>query len=250
MRSLIANTRGRALLVAALSTGALVAAALVAGGAGAAGPQVITLGQTSNTPPPSCPATGASDCQAVGKVTGFQVKANGQKNLFKAPANGHIINWSIRLSQPSSTPPAAGKPSEIQFFNDFYGSPPKAGIAILHRKGSTSPPKLRLKRQGPVEDLTDYMSAKKNWTTFVLPSPGLKVKKGDIVALTIPTWAPAFAVNVAADNVWRASRGAKKCNGASNIKLSRPQTAVGTTRKYGCAYKAARLLYTAGFIAG
>ena len=248
MRNSIQHSRGRALLLVVTSVGTLLAVLLGVGGAGAS--QLITLGATNASPAPSCPATPSSDCQAVGKVTGFQLTVDGQKNLFRAPANGHIVEWSIRLSQPNSTSPGVGKPSELQFFNDFYGSPPKAGIAILRRKGTKKPPHFWLVRQGPVEDLTSHMSAQKTNTTFILASPGLTVKKGDIVALTIPTWAPAFAVNIASNNTWRSSRNAKKCNGATNIKASRPHLTLHQTRTYGCVYKSARLLYTAGFIAG
>jgi hypothetical protein len=248
MRTRTQHLRGRAALAVA-SVAALAVALSSVGGAGAAAPQhVVTLGQTSSMPAPSCPATPTSDCQAVGKVTGFQTMVAGQKNVFKAPADGRIVKWSIRLSQPSSTPAAVGQPSELQFFNDFYGTPPKAGIAILRRVGTSSPPRFRLLRQSPVEDLTEFMSAKKTTTTFVLSAP-LRVRAGDIVGLTIPTWAPAFAVNIASNNAWRASRAPARCNGADNIKLSRPHQTVRQIRAYGCLYKSARLLYTAGFIA-
>jgi hypothetical protein len=236
-------------LLASATLGALlVLAVAISSPSGAGAAQLITLGATKASPAPSCPATASEGCQAVGKVTGFQVTAAGKKNLFKTPADGQIVQWSIRLSQPSGTKPAPDKPSELQFFNDFYGQPPKAGISILRRKGTTSPPRYALMRQGPVEELTDYMSAKKTSTTFVLATP-LKVKKGDIVALTIPTWAPAFAVDIASGNTWRASRHPDRCNGATNIKKSRSHQTLRKTRTYGCLYKSARLDYTAGFIA-
>ena len=34
----------------------------------------------------------------------------------------------------------------------------------------------------------------------------LPARKGDIVALTVPTWAPVLAVNLPQENGWRASR--------------------------------------------
>ena len=39
----------------------------------------------------------------------------------------------------------------------------------------------------------------------------IPVKKGWVVALTVPTWAPALAVGLGADTSWRASRGKGTC---------------------------------------
>ena len=79
--------------------------------------------------------------------------------------------------------------------------------------------------------------------TFTLNQP-LKMRKGEFLALTIPTWAPAFAVNLGSKtNVWRSSRVAGKCSGTGNIKAGKPQQKVHSVHSYGCDYRTARLLY-------
>jgi len=79
--------------------------------------------------------------------------------------------------------------------------------------------------------------------TFTLNQP-LNMRKGEFLALTIPTWAPAFAVNLSSNtNVWRSSRLAGQCSGTGNIKAGKPQQKVHSVRSYGCDYKTARLLY-------
>jgi hypothetical protein len=75
-------------------------------------------------------------------------------------------------------------------------------------------------------------------------SASLQVQKGDIVGLTVPTWAPAFAQGLTAKNVWRASREPGKCTDATAVRQGEPQQKIGKRATYGCKYSTARLLYT------
>ena len=68
---------------------------------------------------------------------------------------------------------------------------------------------------------------------------------GDLIALTVPTWAPALQVGLTGDTSWRASRDDKKC------KDNTTQTAqmnVGDKQVYYCLYRTARLVYTATLV--
>ena len=103
----------------------------------------------------------------------------------------------------------------------------------------------KLKSQSPVEDLSSYLG---QTTTFTLDTP-LRVKPNNVVALTVPTWAPAFAVNQSANTKWQASRKRGKCNETADILAGTPQDAEGSQRIYGCTYNTARLLYSATVVA-
>jgi hypothetical protein len=96
-------------------------------------------------------------------------------------------------------------------------------------------------RESPIETLTSYFGQR---ITFVLAKP-LAVNKGGIVALSIPTWAPAFAINLSRRYVWRASRRAHHCDRVSDIKHGAAQETPGKTRSYGCVYESAQLVYSA-----
>ena len=62
----------------------------------------------------------------------------------------------------------------------------------------------------------------------------------------MPTWAPAFAQGLDANNVWRASREAGQMHRTpTDIRQGEPQQKVGSRATYGCKYSTARLLYTA-----
>lgn len=197
------------------------------------GRTTVILGQTATEPDPSCPEL---PCQAVGSVTGFQVD-NGQTRLpFLVPNDGTIKAWTLTLAQPTN--------SQRTFFNGFFGTPPQARLAILRRVPGTSPPRYTLRRQGSVKVLSPYLGQ------TVKFSANLKVEKGDIVGLTVPTWAPAFAQDLSADNVWRASREPGACKNATDIRQGEPQEKVGTRRTYACKYTTARLLYTATLVEG
>jgi hypothetical protein len=103
----------------------------------------------------------------------------------------------------------------------------------------------KLKSQSPLEDLSQFLG---QTTTFTLDAP-LRVKPNNIVALTVPTWAPAFAINQSANTRWQASRKKGKCNDTADILAGTPQDALGSQRAYGCTYNTARLLYSATVVA-
>jgi hypothetical protein len=233
----VATTRarsGRWLLLALVGSAALLLLSLATGdGDAAPGRTTVILGQTATEPDPSCPDL---PCQAVGSVTGFQVD-NGQTKLpLTVPHDGTIKAWTLTLAQPTN--------SQRTFFNGFFGTPPQARLAILRRIPGTNPPRYNLRRQGSVKVLSPYLGQ------TVKFSSDLKVEKGDIVGLTVPTWAPAFAQDLTTNNVWRASREEGACKNATDIRQGEPQEKVGTRRTYACKYTTARLLYTATLVEG
>ena len=224
-------------LAALLAVGALAAAIALAAATGEAGaaPKTVVLGAAAPANP-SCP----DSCQAIGKTTGFQNTIGRSKSPFAAPFAGKIVAWSIKLSRPST--------KQIEFFEDFFEGPAQARLSVLKpimKKIKAGNPVYKLKSQTPVEQLAPFFGTT---TTFALQSP-LKVKKNQIVALTVPTWAPAFAVGLGGDTAWQASRKRTKCNKATDIQAGRAQQGLGSDRSYGCVYKTARLLYSATVVA-
>lgn len=218
----------------ALAAGFALLAALAAGpGVAAESRTTVVLGSTATTPDPSCPDL---PCQAVGSVTGFQV-STGQGSLpFRITRDGKVTAWTLTLAQPTN--------QQRSFFNGFFGTPPEARLSILRRVPETNPPRYNLRSQGSVHVLTPYLGQ------TVKFGASLEVEQGDIVALTIPTWAPAFAQNLPAKNAWRASREAGKCTNTTDVRQGQPQEKVGLRATYGCRYSTARLLYTATVVEG
>ena len=223
------GSRGRVTAFAILACACLALfAALFDSGADAAKPKTtVVLGETAAQPEPSCPEL---PCQAIGSVTGFQV-SNGQTNLpFRVSRAGKVKSWTLTLAQPTN--------SQRSFFNGFFGTPPQARLAILRRIAGTNPPRYSLRSQGSVHVLSSYFGQ------TVRFGANLQVQKGDIVGITVPTWAPAFSQGLTAKNVWRASREMGKCTNSTDVRQGEPIQKVGTRAIFGCKYSTARLLYT------
>ena len=218
-------------LQAAVYAGLLTLLVVFAGSAGAATEETqhttVVLGDTGTMPDPSCPD---SPCQAIGSVTGFQVSTGQGELPFRVRRDGKIKSWTLTLAQPTS--------SQRSFFNGFFGTPPEARLAILRRVAGTNPPRYALRAQGSIQVLSPYLGQ------TVRFGASLRVKAGDIVGITVPTWAPAFAQGLPSNNAWRASREAGKCVDSNDVRQGEAQEKVGTRAEYGCRYATARLLYT------
>lgn len=236
----VAATFGRSRIALALAA-ALAAvsggSALAAAGDGAttSARATVVLGKTPSTPDASCPE---SPCRAIGSVTGFQTRNEEGTLPFRVPRNGRIVAWNITLSEPTGRQRA--------FFNGFFGRPPEAHLAILRKVRGSRPPEYRLLRQSALRVLSPYLGQ----TVRFRLGKALSVRRGDVVALSIPTWAPAFAFSLPAANVWRASREVGACVNPTELRQGHPQQIVGSRRTYGCKYRMARLLYTATLVTG
>jgi hypothetical protein len=223
----------------------LIAAAAVATGLVCASPAmaaITEIGPTGDAAPgtPACP----DNCIAVTRTTGYQLSTAAAKDVMVIPKDGRIVAWTISLGSPSTKPtkdPDTGKKgkSQVQFFNDNYGGQASAGIAIL-----TTGIKKRARTiaLSPIITLTPYFG---KTTQFALEQ-SIAVKKGDLVALNVPTWAPALAVGLDNNFVWRASR-TENCSDPSVNQLQTSQT-LNQLTQYNCAYKTARLTYSATLI--
>lgn len=235
---------------------------------------------------PNCGRNFSRDCVAEGKVTMFQSRSQGiPGRTFAVPFPGKVVSWSISLAAVTRTEVTVGTgesavvhAAQKPFFDDIFGSPSSARIAVLKQveKKAKGAPKFKLVRQSPVEILNPYFGTT---VTFALERP-LNVTKGQIVALTVPTWAPAMwkprACNAVYDSMLdpdrcdalykkyaartsRNPRGEDKCTlrrdqatGEPNETLakSRPQTGTASVRRYGCYYGPQVMLYSASIVAG
>lgn len=216
---------------------------LISTGSAGAAPTVGVLGAAAPAAP-ACP----QNCQAIAKTTGFQVAIGKGKSPFAVPYRGKLVAWSIKLGSPSSKAADGATESQLGFFNDEFGDS-SARVSVLKpigKKVKKGKPIYKLKAQSPVEELQEFFGTT---TTFTLSQP-LNVKKNQIVALTIPTWAPALSVGQGGKSVWQASRKRSRCglkpkSALEDTQAGRPHESVGALRAYGCRYKTARILYSA-----
>ena len=226
--------RGSRLGLVALLCGLLAAVGVFATtGAAAPGTATVVLGSTSSVPDPSCPEL---PCQAVGSVTGFQVSNDQAELPFTVPRDGTIKAWTLTLAQPTN--------KQRSFFNGFFGTPPEARLAILRRVPETNPPRYSLVSQGAIKVLSPYLGQ------TVKFGSNLAVEKGDIIGISVPTWAPMFSQGLDEKNVWRASRAPGTCTNSTSIREGEALENVNKRATFGCKYTTARLLYTATLVEG
>jgi len=189
--------------------------------------EIIEIGKLDPPATPSCPA---KPCLAVSRTTGYQAKVGTTRGLMTIPKDGFIVAWTIALGKPGT--------KQTTFFNDKLGGESQAQITILNPRRKL---RSRAVAQGEPQKLAPYFG-----TTVQFPlMKAISVKKGWVVALTVPTWAPALAVGLGADTSWRASRGKGTCEDTSTQTT---QTQPNQLAQYYCLYKTARLAYTATLV--
>jgi hypothetical protein len=188
--------------------------------------RIIEVGEASTEAVPTCPA---NPCLAVSRTTGYQAKVVDSRSVYVVPAPGKIVAFTIRLGAPNKR--------QIAYFEGLFGKP-SAGLTVLRRGERLFG---RVVTQSPIFQLGDYFGQ-----TVQFPlDRALKVKKGYVIALTVPTWAPALTDQLSDGSSWRASR--TPLNACDDTDRQTAQTSLGALTQYRCLYKA-RLTYTATLI--
>ncbi len=196
--------------------------------------RIVELGSVADAVNPSCPG---DPCEAAVRVTGLQGRAaGGPKNPYYIRRDGYIVAFTLRLADPTD--------EQVDFFNDNFGSPAQAGLAVL-RKGDTRKTRLnyRLVNQTELFEVDRYFGSS---PTFVLDTP-LRVKKTNWIAITVPTWAPIFSNNLSKSDWWRSSRAKNSCDPPRSLRQF-ALTELREVNVFGCTYSGARLLYTATYV--
>jgi hypothetical protein len=205
-----------------IAAGAVLALLVCAAPASA---RIIEIGGAASQAAPTCPTT---PCQAVSRTTGYQAKVLKSRATYIVPADGRIVAWTIGLGNPDKR--------QISFFQANYGES-SAGLTILRRGKRLY---HRVIAQSPVQKLDPYFGQK---VQFPLET-SIPVKKGQVVALTVPTWAPALTQLLSDGSSWRASRPKGGCD---DTERQTAQTRLQQRTQYRCLYKA-RLTYSATLI--
>jgi len=227
-----------------VATGATVAAVLTLGAAPSFA-ESIELGATS-TPlaKPTCPATGS--CPIIlTETTALEVLSNGAAYPTTALYNGRIVAFSVT---PAAVTPAdingttATKTTPAQpGLNATYGGPSEVAITVMKPSSTKVAPGLRIYKvvaESPLFKLQPYFG---HLVEFVLDQT-LPIAKGDVVGLTVPTWAPLLAVDLTKTEFgWRASRS----GGCLDYTTQSAQLMLGIGTMYKCYFDATRVEYTA-----
>ncbi len=227
--------------------------------------KLTEVGLIEHTTPETVPSCPGNPCLAVSRTTGFQLQVDTTTNPLKVPRDGTVVAWTVTLSKPTS--------SQITFFNEHEGGAASAQLAVLAPK-TKAKPKTTTKPSGATKSASTHgttktpakkpvVEAEPTEYTLVAASPvvqlepyfgetaefpletTMKVQAGDVIALTVPTWAPALALGFGKTTGWRASRPKSGC---AETSVQTAHLKVGVNRPYACVYHEARLTYSATLI--
>ena len=215
-----------------ISTAAVLSVAAFLTLSASASAEFIEVGKFDSAVKPGCPGT---PCFAISRTTGYQARAGNVTTPMAVTKSGRIVAWTMALGRPNS--------KQIKFFDSKLGGVSQAQITILER--STDRRKKTtyvVAAQGETVKLQPYFG---RTATFALRR-SIPVKRGQVVALTVPTWAPALATGQASEVSWRASRTRAQCE---DTQGQTAQLKVKDSAAYDCLYKTARITYSVTMVA-
>jgi hypothetical protein len=230
--SMLRMKRSFTLIAAVFALGAALAPASAAA-------SVIELGATS-TPlvAPSCPAgVSPADCKIIlTQVTALETIRDGVAYPTTVKKAGSIVAFTIGLSRLASD--AATAKGDIHFLDQTYGGTTRAAITVLRPSGPKKNRQYSVVGESPVFHLQPYLGQVVQFPLLT----SLPVLKGDVVGLTIPTWAPVLSIQLPSSKfAYRQSR-ARNCGNPPSTTQAQNVKQVGT---YKCDYPGTRVEYSA-----
>jgi hypothetical protein len=209
-----------------------------------AGAKIVELGQTA-TPivAPACPkGVSLNQCFIVlTRTTAIQTTSDGVKYPTTVKQNGWIVAFTVGLS--NLVPNHKTEKGILHELDLAYGGTPQLALTAL-KKGPKN--KYTVAAQSPMFHMIPFLgqvlqepfSMPPTFTQFT----AMPVKKGEIIGLTIPTWAPVLTYNLnTAKSTYRQSR-TGNCNHAAASESA--QTTIGQSQRYLCEYSGTRVEYS------
>lgn len=225
----------------------IATAAAVLGPAAAAHAKTIELGATQSSATPSCTGIGDDkDCTVLTRITAVQYQIGAVKNPMYIRRSGKLYAFTVALGKPNQYETdlftrSSAKPVTGPRRRGFNLGPASARITILrpiHRRHNNY--HFRVTKQSEDFKLENYFGS----TPQFFLSKAIPVHHGDMVALTVPTWAPVLAPNLTSDHTWRASRQKPCANPIGKIPDQLAQLKVGVQTQYFCSYRGGQVTYT------
>jgi hypothetical protein len=220
----------------ALLGAAMLAAALP----GAADASEIVIGQTSSPlVAPSCPAgVSPSNCTIVlPQMTALETSSNGFADPTTVRQAGELVALDLGISSISSNPRTAA--ADVSYLDSTYGGPPEAAVTVLRPIGKRSRNLWTVAAESQPIELGSHLG---QVDEFPLISE-LPVVPGEVIALTVPTWAPVLSIDLAGDQF--AYRQSLNRDCAHTSLESDAQMMIGLSATYGCSYSGTRVEYAA-----
>lgn len=213
--------------------------------------KVVELGATPTklVAPPPCTTKGkalpvcpngisaANYAILLTTVTSVETIADGIAYPTTVSEAGRIVAFTVGLSSLDTN--TKTRKSEIHQADVSHGGTAQVAITVLRRVGPAKQRKWKVVAESPSIHVQPYLGL-----VVQLPlQTTLPVERGDVVALTTPTWAPILSIGHTTKGfAYRQSRGAD-C--ASAPAVNQAQLTIGATTAYVCNYPGTRVEYSA-----
>jgi hypothetical protein len=219
---------------ATFATAALAATPTELGG-------TVELGATkSPVIAPVCPAgVSTSNCTIIlTRVTALQTIRDGSTYPTRVTQPGTITAFTVGLSSLSTN--KSTNNSIIHYLDTTYGGTSRVALTVLAPGGGKKTQwRWKVVAQTPIYHVQPYLGS----VVRIPLDTSLPVSKGDVVALTTPTWAPVLSIDLNSKSfAYRQSR-TSNCNHPP--ASSQAQVTVGRNTSYGCDYPGTRVEYSA-----
>jgi len=202
----------------------------------------MEVGQTATAlAPPVCP-TGVSqtNCLIVlHQNTVLQTISDGTNFPTSITKPGMISAVTLGLSNLSSD--ASQYAGDVKYLEGKFGGGPTAQVSILRPLGLPGKNRWRVAAQSEIIPLLPYLGGV---SQFPLTTP-LPVVPGEVVALTIPTWAPMLSYDLTASKFAYREANTATSKTAACKTVGTQQLLIGQLSNYGCRYVGARVQYSA-----
>lgn len=192
---------------------------------------------------PSCPAgVSANDCTIVlTQVTAFETLRDSVADPTVITQSGVISSFSVGLAGTATITSA-----DTTYLDKTYGGNPEVQLTVLQPVGTTALPSYRVAGQSPVYQIQSQLGQVAE-IPLITPLP---VVRGEILALTVPTWAPVLSFDLST-TAFSYSQSRKEtvtssgssCNTSAGASLA--QDTVGELSYYSCNYLGTRVEYSA-----
>lgn len=175
----------------------------------------------------SCPDR---ECRAITRTTAYQAKVGENRGLMTVPRDGRIVAVTFALGKPG--------PKQAEFFTETFGGAAQAAIVVLRPGRSLN---FTVAAKGPMTTLTEYFGQR----VQIPLVRTLRVRKGDVIGLTVPTWAPLLQLGLGGDTSWRSSQAKDAC---ADTQTQSGLLGSKKAAQFNCLFRNQRVTYSATLI--
>ncbi|MDQ6746376.1 MAG: hypothetical protein M3Z27_10235 [Actinomycetota bacterium] len=170
------------------------------------------------------------------QVTGLETIRAGAAYPTTVTRSGYLVAFTLGLSRLNAN--AATARASVHYLTHRYGGTPRAAITVLKPVGKRRLRRWTVMAQSETIHVQPYLG---QVVQFPLATP-IPVTRGEVVALTVPTWAPVLSIDLPLKrDAYRQSRGKNCANPANSTQV---QGAIGDTANYVCDYPGTRIEYS------